>query len=340
MSTPAFTLTATLQTIAGGAAGSAANPAKLVLVLCGFGLQLPQIPGTSTLAQRKYTAQATSSSAISQALWGNDQISPAGTYYSITLVDGYGNTLQTGNYVLTGAGGDLSSLLPMAAGYLVGAAPNGPLPGTGFQLPTPLAGSGAKAAAGAAGAAFFYGGLLQDQEYYTLSSQGLQTEFVCQPGDTLWVSYPSAGVGTGLPIGLWTAIANGVFPGSAYTLPTAPPGAQLVGVFWNGSFLRPATDYAISGGNLLLTFTAGPNDRITALYAIGAAAVTVEEPSGAYPGTVYTLTAAPMAGQLIGSWYNGLFLRPGIDYTLNGPTIPLNFKTNAGDNLYAAFIPV
>jgi hypothetical protein len=350
---PGFTLTATLQTIAGGAAGTAANPAKLIIVLCGAGLALPSIAGTSTIAQRKYEVLATSGSAVSQLLWGNDQISPAGTWYSITLVDGFGNVLQTGDYWLTGSGGDLSSLLPKSAGYLVGAAPNGSIPGDGFALPTPLA-AGVGGAAGAASAAFYYGGLLQDQRNYSLTSQGLQTDWTVQPGDTLWVSYPSGAAGPGLPIQLWTAITNGVFPGTAYTLPTAPPGAQLVGVFYNGSFQRPTMcrsgggpDYTLSGGNLTMAFTTDPPDPVTgelpalvALYAVGTAAVTVEEPSGAYPGTVYTLTLAAMAGLLIGLYYNGLFQRPGIDYTLSGTTITLNFSTLAGENIYVAFIPV
>jgi hypothetical protein len=113
MAAPGFTLTATLQTITGGAAGTTTYPAKLIIVLCGFGLAIPGVTGTSTIAQRKYVLLVSSSGQASQLLWGNDQITPAQTFYSITVVDGAGNILQTGNYELVGSGGDLSTLTPI-----------------------------------------------------------------------------------------------------------------------------------------------------------------------------------------------------------------------------------
>lgn len=106
-----YTLTATLEKITGDAAGSAPSPAKLLIVLCGFGLTIPVVVGTAVVAQRKYEAISTGS-AISQVLWGNDVISPANTWYSISVIDGHGNVEQTANYLLTGSGGDLSSLVP------------------------------------------------------------------------------------------------------------------------------------------------------------------------------------------------------------------------------------
>lgn len=45
MSTPNITLTATLEDITGVAAGSAANPAKMVITLCNYGQSLPRVPG-------------------------------------------------------------------------------------------------------------------------------------------------------------------------------------------------------------------------------------------------------------------------------------------------------
>lgn len=111
--TPAITLTATPQTITGSAAGSAANPAKLLIVLCGFGLTPPSVAGTSILSQIAYSASSTGS-AISVALWGNDVITPANTFYQITVLDGNGNVVQTGAYLITGSGTiDLSNLTPI-----------------------------------------------------------------------------------------------------------------------------------------------------------------------------------------------------------------------------------
>lgn len=103
MPTPQITLTATLQTLSGTAAGTTANPAKLVITLCGYGLTLPQIAGTSTIAKKKQTVSAPSGTQVTVLLWGNDVITPLNqTFYSITVLDGEGNVVQTGNYRFTG----------------------------------------------------------------------------------------------------------------------------------------------------------------------------------------------------------------------------------------------
>lgn len=103
MPTPQITLTATLQTLSGTAAGTTANPAKLVITLCGYGLTLPQIAGTSTIAKKKQTLYAPSGTQVMVLLWGNDVITPLNqTFYSITVLDGEGNVVQTGNYRFTG----------------------------------------------------------------------------------------------------------------------------------------------------------------------------------------------------------------------------------------------
>ena len=73
--TPQITLTATLEDITGVAAGTTANPAKLQIVLCNYGLTLPQIPGTSTIAKKTITEYSTGGE-ISVALWGNDVLTP------------------------------------------------------------------------------------------------------------------------------------------------------------------------------------------------------------------------------------------------------------------------
>jgi hypothetical protein len=141
--TPEFTLTATLEDLTGTAAGSTANPAKLRICLCGFGPALPRISGTAMVAKCGPMDIYSTGSAISTLLWGNDQITPAGTYYSIEVLDGEDNVVQCGAYVLTGAGGDLSSLTPIVPApapqlfnlALVQLA--GTVPGTVFTLPEP-----------------------------------------------------------------------------------------------------------------------------------------------------------------------------------------------------------
>jgi hypothetical protein len=101
--TPQITLTAKLQDVSGVAAGSTASPAVLRIALCGFGLTLPCIVGTSNLARVGPEDFYDTGSGISVQLWGNDAIFPSGTYYAITLLDGDGNILQCGAYWFTGA---------------------------------------------------------------------------------------------------------------------------------------------------------------------------------------------------------------------------------------------
>jgi hypothetical protein len=100
---PQITLTATLQDVSGNTAGTTASPAVLRVALCGFGLTLPCIPGTSNVVQVGPEDFYDDGSGISIKLWGNDVIFPAGTYYAITLLDGDGNILQCGAYRFTGA---------------------------------------------------------------------------------------------------------------------------------------------------------------------------------------------------------------------------------------------
>lgn len=51
---------------------------------------------------------------FSTPIWGNDVITPAGTYYTIALLDGQGNVVQCAQYQLTGSGTqDLSNLSPI-----------------------------------------------------------------------------------------------------------------------------------------------------------------------------------------------------------------------------------
>lgn len=144
---PGYTLTQTLEDITGAAAGSTANPAKLRICLCGFGPTLPYIAGTALLAKvGPMDFYSTSGSPLVITLFGNDQITPAGTYYSIEVLDGEDNVVQCGAYVLTGSGGGglPPPITPPPApqpGGLVMNELSGTTPGTVFTLPTaPFAG--------------------------------------------------------------------------------------------------------------------------------------------------------------------------------------------------------
>jgi hypothetical protein len=114
MTTPAITLEAMLQDVSGNALGSAANPAQLRIALCGYGNQLPRIAGTALIAAVGPLYLQVVGGSITAMLWGNDAITPAGTYYDIALLDTSGNVVQSGLYQLTGSGTfQLSSLTPL-----------------------------------------------------------------------------------------------------------------------------------------------------------------------------------------------------------------------------------
>lgn len=62
-----------------------------------------------------------------------------------------------------------------------------------------------------------------------------------------------------------------------------------------------------------------------------------EVPVGVVPGTVYTLSGVPPGGVLQSLSKNGLFLTPGVDYTLSGLTITLTVGTVLNDALFAVW---
>lgn len=117
--TPNITLTATLDDLTGAAAGSTANPAKLRIALCAFGPVLPLIAGTAILAKTGPFSVYSTGNAISVTLWGNDQITPNTTFYSIEVLDGEDNVVQCGMYKFTGGPAtiDLSNAVQIVPPY-------------------------------------------------------------------------------------------------------------------------------------------------------------------------------------------------------------------------------
>jgi hypothetical protein len=61
-----------------------------------------------------------------------------------------------------------------------------------------------------------------------------------------------------------------------------------------------------------------------------------ETPTGAVPGTAFTLSMAPPGGSLQSLTANGVFLTPGVDYTLSGGVIALTVALASG-GLYATW---
>jgi len=193
VATPGVTLTATLQTITGDAAGSTSNPAKLVIVLCNYGLTLPQIPGTSTIAKKEQTVYFDSAGQVSTLLWGNDVITPTGdTFYAITVIDGEGNVIQAADYQFLGTQTiDLSNATP----YNPPPVPVGPtLPLVyGPCTPTPPQAANTIYTAPGLIVAVAYNGTLQRPEidYEMVGTSGLlfQLFFETYSGDTVYALY-------------------------------------------------------------------------------------------------------------------------------------------------------
>jgi hypothetical protein len=181
MATPFITLTATLVDYSNGAQGSATAPAWLRIALCGYGATLPCIPGTANIAKVSswFIDIPYTGSAISLTLWANSQITPAGTYYAISVLDTNRNVVQTGMYQLTQTSAttiDLSNAPQIVQPpptqiflSLVANLTTGTVPGTVFTIPTTcltLVG-------------VFYRGTFYPSSNYTQNGQIITMTFAC-----------------------------------------------------------------------------------------------------------------------------------------------------------------
>jgi hypothetical protein len=57
---------------------------------------------------------------------------------------------------------------------------------------------------------------------------------------------------------------------------------------------------------------------------------------GSIPGTTFMCSAIPVL--IFGVWVNGLWQRPGLDYTQSGNQIITSYSLSLGDNIYAAYL--
>ena len=176
--TPTVVLTATLQDFTGSLVGSAGNPARLRIALCGYGAAVPRIAGTATICKPGPMDIVSATGGISIALWGNDVITPSGTYYSITVLDGDENIVQCGMYQFTGTLTiDLSQATPIVQPptaqlfSLTAQSCAGTTPGTVFTVPTPVYAGQLLGV--------FYRGLFYNSSNYTLVGQTLTMNFAC-----------------------------------------------------------------------------------------------------------------------------------------------------------------
>lgn len=112
------TLNANLESILGGGEGGG----YLRIILCGSGAVIPVVAGTCVLEDAtipQLIGPQVGSTPISQLLFGNDVITPNGTFYEIAVLDGRKNVVQAGMYQFAQAGGpntvDLSTATQIPA---------------------------------------------------------------------------------------------------------------------------------------------------------------------------------------------------------------------------------
>lgn len=103
-----YTLTGTFQQLT----GSSDPTGKLVITLANFGNLIPK--ASAIVISAAPITITCSGGTFSQLLYGNDQITPSGTFYTIALFDSTGRFISEAAYQLTGGGtNDLSTLTPL-----------------------------------------------------------------------------------------------------------------------------------------------------------------------------------------------------------------------------------
>lgn len=129
--TPQITLTINLDDLQGTAVGSTSIPAYVRIALCNYGPFLPRINGTAMIARVGPYDIPYTGSPLTVNLWGNDVITPPGTYYAISILDAKHNVLQTAAYVFNGTvNADLSTISPTF--------PSAPIGNIGFEVQQPF----------------------------------------------------------------------------------------------------------------------------------------------------------------------------------------------------------
>lgn len=94
MAAPNITLTGNFEAVNGASTGS------ILVQLTGFGTAIPRVAGTGIVATAQYVASLGASFNI--LLWGNDQLTPNGTSYTINFYDAKGNFIASQSYTFTG----------------------------------------------------------------------------------------------------------------------------------------------------------------------------------------------------------------------------------------------
>lgn len=225
--TPQITLTATLQ----DQSGQPLPKAQLIITLCGYGPTLPCIIGTSMLAQVGPVEYTLLNGTANIPLWGNDVITPAGTFYSIQVVDNKKNIVQAGIYQFTGSGTiDLSNAPQIQ-------------PGPG-------------------------GGSVPPLQYVTQDLFAISSTVNVQQAATLDAIATAMNWSVNRPIPPMSPQGKQYLapPGWSYTLSRSAYNNTLIGLFYNGVLQLPSIHYTLVQRTIGLMFYTNSGDNLYALY--------------------------------------------------------------------------
>lgn len=86
-----------------GVIDNAVEEGSVVIALCGYGPQVPRVQGTALFGSvTSQDIEVDGDGTFTAEVPGNDEIAPAGTYYTVTIKNANGDVVQCNAYLLLG----------------------------------------------------------------------------------------------------------------------------------------------------------------------------------------------------------------------------------------------
>lgn len=129
---------------------------------------------------------------------------------------------------------------------------------------------------------------------------------------------------------------------TVFTLSQAPADPNSLELYQDGIFQRPGIDYTLLGATITMTTPPALAQDLWAKYVgtnSGTISFASEQPAGVVNGvnTVFTLSTTPTDANSLGLFQDGIFQRPGIDYTLVNQTITMTTPPALAQELWAQY---
>jgi hypothetical protein len=200
----------------------------VIFQLCNYGPNVPYISGSNLLCKvRPLIVPVDINGKFSQPIYGNDVISPPGTYYTLSVNDEENNRVQTQAYKLTGTGSiDISALPPYN--------PVNPIPALQFMA----------------------------TDFIAISST-----VTSQAPATLDAIANAMNYNVNRPIPLQPQGNSSLAPpGYSYNLTRTPMSGAPLSLYYNGILQIPSIHYTITGRTIGLMFYTNSGDNLYAVY--------------------------------------------------------------------------